>query len=195
MPLLLSLQLQQVMGFDPLLTGLAFLPSSVVVALSAQTAPRLAVRVGAKPVLLAGTALVAAGAALLVRVSGDSAYASVILPATILFGVGLGAVVTTTTIAATDRVPASDQGVVSGLLITTQQVGVALGVAVLASLASLQTQALGMPTPDAVAAGISVAFLAGAGIAAASMLVALVALPTGRNRHRSSYQRGNRSCP
>ncbi len=195
MPLLLSLQLQQVMGFDPLLTGLAFLPSSVVVALSAQTAPRLAVRVGAKPVLLAGTALVAAGAALLVRVSGDSAYASVILPATILFGVGLGAVVTTTTIAATDRVPASDQGVVSGLLITTQQVGVALGVAVLASLASLQTQALGMPTPDAVAAGISVAFLAGAGIAAASTLVALVALPTGRNRHRSSYQRGNRSCP
>ena len=182
MPLLLSLQLQEVMGFDPLTTGLAFLPSAVVVALAAQAAPRLAVRVGAKPVLVTATALVATGAALLARVSPDSGYASLILPATIVFGLGLGAVITATTIAATDSVPAGDQGVASGLLTTSQQVGAALGVAILATLASAHTQSLGELSSATIAAGIRFAYLVGAGVAAVSMLTALFALPPGRNR-------------
>ena len=182
MPLLLSLHLQQVIGLDPLTTGLAFLPSAFAVAVAAQVAPRLAASFGAKPVLITGIALVATGAAWMARMAPDSGYASTILPATMVFGIGLGTIVTTTTIAATTGVPAGDQGVASGLLTSSQQLGAALGVAILATLASRHTQLLGEASPDTIAAGIQIAFLAGAAIAAVSALTAVVGLPSTRAR-------------
>lgn len=192
MPLLLSMQLQRVLGLDPLQTGLAFMPSALMVAVSAQVAPRLAARFGTRRVLATGCVLVGVGCGLLARVGPGSDLLSVVLPGTITFGLGLGAAVTTVILAGTREIPASDQGVASGLLTSTQQVGAALGVAVLASVAGRRAAASSEVGAGATAGGIRVAFLAAAGTALAASVVALFALPPHSARpdaNRSSDRR------
>lgn len=179
--LMLSLQLQDVDGFSPLAAGLAFLPLGVLVGTVAVVAPRLAACLGLKPVLVAGTALMALGALLLARVTAASSYAGVILPGMIVLAAGFGAFISTATIAATGSVRDSEQGLAAGLLNSAQQVGGSLGIAVLVTLASEHDQGLGGTGKAAQASGYAYGFLAAAVVGLTATVLAALAMP-GRTR-------------
>lgn len=165
----LTLYLQQVLGFSPLQTGLAFLPLTAVSAAASIIAARLVARAGAHRLLLAGLLALAAGAALLTRLPADGSYLSDALPGLLLVAVGPGPSFTVGTIIATAGVPADRQGAASGVLSTSQLLGGAIG------LAALSVVAGGSGAPGQVD-GYRVAFLmmvafALAGAAAAALLV------------------------
>lgn len=169
-----TLYLQQVLFFSPLLTGLAFLPMTVVAALASALAARLVGRTGARPLLLSGMLALAAGSALLARVSPDGGYLADVLPGLVLVAVGLGAGFTVGTLAATSGVRAEQQGAASGILTTSQQLGGAVGLALLATVAS--AVAGDASSPEALVGGFRAAFLAmcGLGLLAAATVWVLV---------------------
>jgi len=180
-----TLYLQQVLGYSALKTGLVYLPFSAMLIGGSAVASRLVDRFTPKPVLVTGLFASAVGFVLLTRVSGLSDdYASHVLPAIIVLGGGLGLSFVPITIAATNGVPASESGLASGLLNSTQQVGGALGLAILSSVSiSRVTSALngGSPLPVALTHGFKGAFIAGAVLCAIALVVALALLP-GRRR-------------
>ena len=137
------LYLQRVLGYDALETGLAFLPTTVVMGtLSVRYSERLIMRFGARRTLLPGLVLIAAGLALFARVPLHGDYVGDVLPSTILLGIGIGtsfpALATLAMSGATQR----DAGLASGLVNTTIQVGAAVGLAVLATLSAARTETL-----------------------------------------------------
>jgi EmrB/QacA subfamily drug resistance transporter len=138
-----TLYMQQVLGFSPIQTGLAFLPISLLALVGAGVASQLALRLGPGPVMAAGLGLAAAGCALLTGISAQGTYAADLLPGFVLFGIGLGLAFVSATIAATAGVADDEQGLASGLLSTSQQVGFAVGVAVLVTIAVARADALG----------------------------------------------------
>ncbi|MET8996560.1 DHA2 family efflux MFS transporter permease subunit [Amycolatopsis sp. NPDC004169] len=166
-----ALYLQQVLGLDALGTGVAFLPVPLVIAVaSLGFAGKLTARFGPRAVLLAGLGLVIVGLLLLTRAS-DSYFAGV-LPPLLLMGLGAGAAIPALMGLAMADVPASDAGVASGLINTTQQVGAAVGTAVLAAVAASRTESLrGLDHREALAAGFRLAYGVSAGF-----LIAAVAL-------------------
>jgi EmrB/QacA subfamily drug resistance transporter len=168
-----ALYLQQVLGLDALGTGVAFLPVPLVIAVaSLGFAGKLAARFGPRAVLLGGLGLVIVGLLLLTRVSVDGAYFADVLPALLLMGLGAGAAIPALMGLAMADVPAEDAGVASGLINTTQQVGAAVGTAVLAAVAASRTESLGtLDHREALAAGFRLAYGVSAGF-----LIAAVAL-------------------
>ena len=169
-----SLYMQRVLGLNPLQIGLAFLPVAVTIGvLSVGLSARLTTRFGARRVLLPALILVGAGLGLYVRLPVHSNYFVDLLPGMLLLGVGAGLVFPSLATLAMSSATESDSGLASGLLNTTAQVGGALGLAVLATLAASQTQslrALGESVPDALTGGFQVVF----GMSAALLLAALV---------------------
>jgi EmrB/QacA subfamily drug resistance transporter len=171
-----ALYLQRVLGYDAVETGLAFLPVPLAIGtLSLAVSPRLIMRFGARATLLPGLAAIAAGLALFARAPVDGAYATDVLPVMALLGVGAGlsfpAVMTLAMSGATPR----DSGVVSGLANTTQQVGGALGLAVLATLSSSETEtqlAGGASAAAALVDGYHLAFVVAAGLVLAALALA-----------------------
>jgi EmrB/QacA subfamily drug resistance transporter len=138
-----SLYMQRVAGYSALQIGLAFFPAAVLIAaLSLAVAPRLILRIGSRATLLPGVVLAAAGLAWLARVPVHATYLSDLLPAVVLVGLGAGlsfpAIVTLAMSAADPR----EAGLASGIVNTTQQVGGAVGLAVLATLSSAHTSRL-----------------------------------------------------
>jgi EmrB/QacA subfamily drug resistance transporter len=168
-----ALFLQQVLGLDALGTGVAFLPVPLVIAVaSLGFADRLAARFGPRTALLAGLGLVIAGLLLLTRVSVDSGYFTGVLPPLLVMGLGAGVAIPALMGLAMSDVAPSDAGVASGLINTTQQVGAALGTAVLAAAAASRTSSLGaVDHREALAAGFRLAYGVSAGF-----LIAAVAL-------------------
>lgn len=134
-----SLYVQTVLHYSPVKTGLSFLVIPFVIGLSATTVPRLIKRVGFKPILIVAPLITAMALFLLahVRVQGD--YVHDILPGFILMGLGMGATFVSLTIAATSGVPKHRSGLASGLLNTSQQIGGALGLAILTGVATSST--------------------------------------------------------
>jgi MFS family permease len=175
-----ALYLQRVLGYDPLQIGLAFLPVALAIgALSFRYAARLITRFGARPVLLVGLGLIAAGLLLFARVPVAASYATDVLPSMLLLGIGGGlcfpAVMTLGMSAATPN----DAGLVSGLVNTTAQVGGSLGLAVLATLStsrSDQLLAAGQSQAAALTGGYHLAFGIAAGLVAAALVVAITVL-------------------
>ena len=169
-----SLYMQRVLGLNPLQIGFAFLPVAVTIgALSVGLSARLTTRFGARRVLLPALTLVGTGLALYMRLPVHSNYLVDLLPGMLLLGVGAGLVFPSLATLAMSSATESDSGLASGLLNTTAQVGGALGLAVLATLAAAQTQslrALGESAPDALTGGFRMVF----GISAALLLAALV---------------------
>jgi MFS family permease len=173
-----------VLGYDALETGLAFLPTTVVMGtLSVRYSERLIMRFGARRTLLPGLVLIAAGLALFARVPVDGKYLSDVLPSTILLGIGIGtsfpALATLAMSGATQR----DAGLASGLVNTTIQVGAAVGLAVLATLSATRTETLigkGVATAPALTGGYQLAFLVGAGLVVVAIAVALTVLEPAR---------------
>ncbi|NJP47248.1 MFS transporter [Actinacidiphila epipremni] len=130
-----SLFMQQVLGYDALKTGLAYVPLAVAVTVGAGAASGLVARFPGKPVLMAGLALGAAGLLLLARLPVGAGYAADVLPPFLMVGVGLGMSFVPLQIAAAHGVAESDAGVAAGLINTSQEAGGALGVAVISAAA------------------------------------------------------------
>jgi EmrB/QacA subfamily drug resistance transporter len=173
---LTTLYLQLVLHYSPLRTGLAFLPMNLVMsALSAGAAARLVARFGVKPPLVTGLALAAAGLALLGHAPVGGHFATDVLPGALLLGVGAGTALPPLLLAATGDLPPSESGLASGFANTAFMLGGALGLAVLASLATTRTRGLlaaGQGHLTALTSGYHAAFVAGAACAALAALAA-----------------------
>jgi EmrB/QacA subfamily drug resistance transporter len=135
----LSLYLREVLRFSPLRTGFALVPITLVVIAVASALPRVLPRVGVRAALVMAGALLAAGMALQARLPVDGSYVRDVLPAIVVTAAGLGLGFVSATIAATTGVEAQQQGLASGLLNTSQQIGGAVGLTVLATLAASRT--------------------------------------------------------
>src|SRR4051812_26150234 len=154
--LFLTYYLQQNLGMSPVETGLAFLPSPIVVALaSMQLAPRLAARLGARLPIAAGMALAAVGMVLLAQLDAASAYLTGVVPGLVVMSLGLGCVMGLAMAPATFGVAPADAGVAGATVNTMQQVGGSLGTALLSTLAisAMTSRLAGAPrAPELVAA-------------------------------------------
>ncbi|WP_433433898.1 MFS transporter [Nonomuraea sp. CA-141351] len=175
-----TLYLQQVLGYDSLTTGLAFLPHSVLMgALSLRYSERLVTRFGARATLLGGLVLIAAGLALFARVPVGGSYLVDVLPATLLLAVGISGAFPALAALAMSGATREDAGLASGLVNTTTQVGAAMGLAVLATLSATRTGQLaaeGRPEAEALTGGYQLAFLIGTALVAVSIAIALTVL-------------------
>ncbi len=183
---LLTLYLQGTLHLDPLLTGLAFIPFPVTLALVAKQMPRLVARYGFRRFLIIGPLVVVAGMIYLTGLHADSSYALGILPAAIILPLGIGMTMMPTIAAATSGVPAHESGLASGLISTSQQMGGALGLSVLSGVAaSVTANSLNLGPAQAVLNGYHVAFLGSAGFMVVAALVAIFVIRD-RNRNASS---------
>jgi predicted MFS family arabinose efflux permease len=176
-----TLYIQRVLGYGPLKAGLAILPFTAGVMLSAGLASQFAPRVGVRPVAALGMVLSAIGMLLLVRLPVDGTYVADVLPSLIVTSLGMGAVFMPLTLIATTGLEDEDQGLASGLFNTSQQIGGALGLAILSTLAASKTASAGGATdPEALVTGFHWAFAGGAAFVVAGLVTMLVLL---RQRH------------
>jgi EmrB/QacA subfamily drug resistance transporter len=196
----LTLYVQNILGYEPLKTGLAFFPVAIVIGIVAGIASNLVTKIGFKPLLVAGPFLVGAGLFWLGFIPVHGTYLANVLPPLVTIAAGMGLAFVSGTIGATNGVAPKDSGLASGLFNTTGQVGGALGLAILAAVAASATkdyvsdkmaqlgaaaQAGAAQSPQAAAAvqqfqdnalvsGFHAAFFVGAGLAWFGSLVALV---------------------
>jgi EmrB/QacA subfamily drug resistance transporter len=175
-----TLYLQRVLGYGPLKAGLAFLPFTAGIMISAGIASQFAPRIGVRPVAAAGFLLTAAGLALLTQLPVHGSYAVDVLPALILSSLGMGAVFMPLTLIATTGLDDDDQGLASGIFNTSQQVGGALGLAVLSTIATSKTASAGGSPAHALVTGFHWAFAGGAVVMVAALVVMVALL---RKRH------------
>jgi EmrB/QacA subfamily drug resistance transporter len=177
----ITLYMQQVLGYSPIDTGLAYLPLALSIVLASGVASQLVTRIGFKPVLILGMASVVAALVWFSQVSVGGGFAGDVLGPSLLAGVGLGLAFVPVTIAAVTGVRDEESGLASGLINTSQQIGGALGLAVLATVANSRTDdvlagAGGDPAalPRALTEGFQSAFLGGAAVAALGLVLTLV---------------------
>src|SRR5437763_656807 len=174
--LILTLYMQQVLGYSPIKTGLAYLAVAGSAILWSAVAAQLVNRIGVKPVLVTGMVALTSGLVYFTQVSVHGTYLSDLLPGFLLVGVGLGFSFVPISIAALAGVQPAEAGLASGLFNTTQQIGGALGIAVLSTIAtSRPSHALadGTALPSAPLHGFTGALVVGAGIAAVGIVAAL----------------------
>jgi MFS family permease len=175
-----ALYLQRVLGYDALEVGLAFLPVTIVIgALSLGVSERLNMRFGPRATLLPSLVLIGAALLLFAQSPVDGSYVNDILPVMLLLGAGAGlAFPSLMTLAMSGATP-SDAGLASGLVNTTLQVGGAIGLAVLTTLATERTEGLradGESTAAALTSGFNLAYLIGAILVVVAIAVALTVL-------------------
>src|SRR3954447_3858164 len=171
---MITLYLQQVLGLDALQTGLGYLPLAIAIILSAGLASSLVTRVGFKYVLISGMLFVAIGLAWFSQIQPDGSYVASVLGPSILAGVGLGFSFVPVTIAAVTGTEAHEAGLASGLINTSQQVGGAVGLAILATIANSSTKdafATGADKATALTQGFADAFMVGAFFALAGAVL------------------------
>jgi EmrB/QacA subfamily drug resistance transporter len=176
---LLSLYMQIVLGFSALETGLGYLAVALTAVVASGAAQALSTRAGVKPVLAAGMALLAAGLIFFTQISVDGSYAADLLPGFFLIGIGLGFAFVPVSIAALSGASFKEAGLASGLINTNQQVGGALGLAILISVSTTRSDNLiedGVAQLDALTDGYSLAFWVAAGFAILGVIVTLFAL-------------------
>jgi EmrB/QacA subfamily drug resistance transporter len=177
----LSLYMQDVLAYSPVQTGLAYLPLTLGFMIAAAVATPLLPRIGTKPVIIAGALIAAGGVYSLSHAPVDGAFLSDLLPGIGIVAIGVGAVFTGVTTAATEGVPPENAGIASGLLNASMQFGGALGLAVLSAVATDRTNSIaadGESWPVALTAGFDRAFLLGAGFVLAAALIAFMATNT-----------------
>ena len=174
--LMLTLYMQQVLGYSAMKTGVAYLAVAGTAILWSAVAAQLVTRIGVKPVLVAGMTLLTAGLVTFTQVPVDGSYVSNLLPGFLLIGAGIGFSFVPITIAALAGVQAAEAGLASGLINTSQQIGGALGIAALSTIATTRTSdavSTGSAVPTALVDGFTGAFLAGAIIAAIGIVASL----------------------
>ena len=181
---ILTLYMQQVLAYSPIETGLAWLAMSLTALASSIVASGLVTRVGTRLPLAVGLVVAGAGLLLLAQIPADGDYVADLLPGLLVTGLGLGTSFVSLSIGALEGVAERDAGLASGLVNTTQQVGGALGVAVLSTLAISRSDDLvadGTAAPVALTEGFQIALIAAAGFAIAGAL-AVLALVRGRRQ-------------
>ncbi|WP_326593638.1 MFS transporter [Streptomyces sp. NBC_01294] len=180
--ILVALYLQNVLGYSASGTGLAMLPAAVVIGVVSLTvSARLIARFGERKVLLTGLVLLVGVLGLLTRVPGraeQAHYVTDLLPV-MLLAAGFGLALPALTSLGMSGAKEEDAGLASGLFNTTQQIGMALGIAVLSTLAASRTESLtaaGRPVSEALTGGYHLAFAVGAGLLLAALAVAFTVL-------------------
>jgi len=184
-----TLYLQRIMGYDALEIGFAFLPATIAMGLmSARYSERLVMRFGARRTLIPGLVLIMASLALLTRAPVGGTWAEHILPPMLLLGFGAGTAFPALMSLAMSDVDRTEAGLASGLVNTTAQVGAALGLAVLATLASEHSDGLiddGESTAQALTSGYHLAFWIGAALVLAAIVVAATVLTPDAEREQA----------
>jgi EmrB/QacA subfamily drug resistance transporter len=177
----IALYTQQVLGWDALKAGLSYLPLSVAIILGAGAGSEVANRIGFKPVLAAGMFCTTAGLLWFTQINVDGSFVSDVLGPSVVAGLGLGLAFPGATIGGTSMVREDEVGLASGLINSAQQIGGALGLAVLSSLAASKTDSVISTAdgvqgalPGALTEGFQLAFLVGAGFALLGGLLALL---------------------
>jgi MFS family permease len=183
---MITLYLQRVLGYGAAASGLGLLPTAAVIGTVALgLSARIAARFGPRAMLLAGLALITTGLALLTQTPVHASYSAQLLPALLIFGAGGGLCLPALASLGMSGATPADAGLASGLFNTTQQIGAALGVAVLSTLAAAQTRSrhpAGANTAAALAAGYHLAFAVSAGLGGAAIVVAAAVLWPSRRR-------------
>jgi EmrB/QacA subfamily drug resistance transporter len=176
---LLSLYMQQVLGFSAMETGFGYLAVALTVIAAAGISQGLVTRLGVKPVLVVGMALLTVGLVYFTQVSANGSYVADLLPGFLIIGVGMGFSFVPISIAALAGVQGPEAGLASGLINTSQQIGGALGLALLTTVATTRTTDLlesGTAQPEALTSGFSLAFWVAAGFGVVSLLTTIAVL-------------------
>lgn len=181
-----TLYLQEVLGYTPLKTGLSFLVVPFAIGFTASQAPRLVAKFGYKKILVLAPLLVSAGLFYLSHIPVNGTFWGNVAPGMILFAFGMGATFVSITIAATSGVPQNQAGLASGILNTSQQIGGAIGLAILTGIVTSYSTSyinglnlLGAPDRDVISAAMVHGFQKGFLVAscfgiAASLIAAFV---------------------
>jgi EmrB/QacA subfamily drug resistance transporter len=174
--LMLTLYMQLVLGYSAMKTGLAYLAVAGTAIIWSAVAAQLVTRIGVKPVLTAGMAFLTAGLVFFTQVSVGGSYLTDLLPGFLLIGIGIGFSFVPISIAALAGVQPAEAGLASGLINTSQQIGGALGIAALSTIATSRTEdalATGTAQAAALVDGFTAAFVAGVIIAGLGIVAAL----------------------
>ncbi len=177
-----SLYLQQVLGYSPIKAGLAFLPMTLCIVVGSTLASRAVHRIGAKPLLIAGMASLTLGLLWFATISPHGNYINDMLGASLLTAAGIGLAMVPTTISAVAGVERAEAGLASGLVNTARLFGGALGLAILAAIATSRTNSL-LAHSDAggvhaaLTSGFQLAFVVAAGLSLIGGVVAVVGVP------------------
>jgi EmrB/QacA subfamily drug resistance transporter len=196
----ISLYLQNVLHYSAIKTGVSYLPLAVGIVIAAGAASQLVTRIGFKPTLIAGLLLIAGGLVWFSRVPAPGgSYTADVLGPSLLAGVGFGFAFVSVTIAAVAGTGPHEAGLASGLTNTAQQLGGALGLAILATIANSRTQSLfhsGVRNASvALTKGFDRAFLVGAGFAVAAAILAFVLISSRDSREHSAAARAGDPLP
>jgi EmrB/QacA subfamily drug resistance transporter len=180
----LTLYMQRVLGYSALRAGLMFLPLAIGFGIAAGAGPQLLARTSERIALSTGLALAAAGTTWLSFVTPHSAILAVLVPASLVTGIGLGATIVIATTIGVRGIDNSEAGIGSALLTAGSQVGGALGLAILSTVAASTTRhaAPGTPAPDALTDGYTAGFRTAVAFYAASILVTLIVIRPARQR-------------
>ena len=174
--LMLTLYMQQVLGYSAMKTGVAYLAVAGTSIVWANVAAALVNRVGVRPLIAGGMAILTLGLVLFTQVSVGGSYATDLLPGFLIIALGMALCFVPISIAALAGVKQAEAGIASGLINTSQQVGGAVGIALLSTIAVSRTEnevAAGTAAPEALTSGFQLAFWVGAGIALAGVVAAL----------------------
>lgn len=185
---ILTLYMQQVLRYSAFQTGLAFLPHAIAAMIAAPIASYLATRFGTKTTLISSMTLSAVGLWHLSRMPVQGQFVRDLLPGTVIIGLGIVMTLVAATIAATAGISNSEQGMASGVFNTSQQVGAALGLAILVAVATARTGAVAanLSTAAALTTGFQAALTVSVGFAIVGVLIALFVLSEGDCRKARS---------
>jgi len=186
----ISLYAQEILEFTPLQTGLAFLPFTIVIALVSTNISRFFAKIGYKPFMVAGPIFIAIALFMLSHISVEGQYFTQILPGIALLAFGASMCFVSISVAATSGVPQKESGLASGLLNTAQQIGGALGLAILSGIAATTTTGVlskgTTSVTQATVDGYSSALLVAACFAIAASLIALIVIRQKKGKKTSS---------
>jgi EmrB/QacA subfamily drug resistance transporter len=174
--LMLTLYMQQVLGYSAMKTGVAYLAVAGTSIIWANVAAALVSKVGVRPLIAGGMAILTVGLILFAQVSVGGSYAANLLPGFLIIALGMALCFVPISIAALAGVSQAEAGIASGLINTSQQIGGAVGIALLSTIAISRTEdevASGAAVPQALTSGFQLAFWVGAGIALAGVVAAL----------------------
>jgi MFS family permease len=175
--LTLTLYMQQVLGYSAMQTGFAYLAIAGTAIVWSTVAAQLVTRIGIKPVLVAGMSALTAGILYFTQISVGGSYVADLLPGFLLIGIGVGFSFVPISIAALAGIEPREAGLASGLINTSQQIGGALGIAALSTIAASRTThalAGGSTHAEALVAGFHAAFLAAVAVAIVGLVAALL---------------------
>ena len=180
--LMLTLYMQLVLGYSAMQTGVAYLAVAGTSIIWANVAAALVSRVGVRPLIATGMALLTIGLLTFTQIGVGDSYVTALLPGFLIVALGMALCFVPISIAALAGVQQEEAGLASGLLNTSQQIGGAVGIALLSSIAVTTTSdklSAGIATPDAMVSGFQAAFWVGAAIAAVGFVAALVLVRDG----------------